>query len=383
MTQSHLLPFTAMARLLALRGLTVAIVTTHLNALRLQKQSLFRPKTPFSCSAIFMAGIWLASRLRSLDSLPSSDLVPNFHNACGLLQTPNRPLEKWIGDQFLGENSNKPSCIISNYCFPWTENLAKKFKIPKFVFRLISCFSWVCSQKIAISKVLESVKSDSEAFLVPGIPDEIEFTRDGVLVNTFEELEKKYVEEYQKTKKKKKIWCMGPVADCSVDAHTNCSMKWFNKRNKPNTVYACFGSPSHLSSSQVKELALGLESSSYPFIWVIRGKGYYSTRQFNQWWNSTLEGVSAGRAMITWPMFGEQFQNEKLIVQVLKIGVRVEVKETMEYFAGENDGNEEARDDDRKGLVKKEDIRKAIDNLMSEDDEGEERRRRARGRGDG
>lgn len=100
-------------------------------------------------------------------------------------------------------------------------------------------------------------------------------------------------------------------------------------------------------------------------------------------WNSTLEGVSAGRAMITWPMFGEQFQNEKLIVQVLKIGVRVEVKETMEYFAGENDGNEEARDDDRKGLVKKEDIRKAIDNLMSEDDEGEERRRRARGRGDG
>lgn len=95
-------------------------------------------------------------------------------------------------------------------------------------------------------------------------------------------------------------------------------------------------------------------------------------------WNSTLEGVSAGRAMITWPMFGEQFQNEKLIVQVLKIGVRVGVEETVEYSAGENDGNEEARDDDQKGLIKKEDIRKAIDDLMSEDDEGEERRRRAR-----
>lgn len=92
-------------------------------------------------------------------------------------------------------------------------------------------------------------------------------------------------------------------------------------------------------------------------------------------WISTLE-VSAGRAMITWPMFREQFQSEKLIVQVLKIGVRVGVEETVEYSAGENDGNEEARDDDRKGLVKKEDIRKAIDDLMSEDDEGKERRRR-------
>lgn len=104
-------------------------------------------------------------------------------------------------------------------------------------------------------------------------------------MNTFEELEKKYVEEYQKTKKKKKkIWCMGSVADCSVDAHTNRSMKWLNERNKSNTVvYACFGSLSHLSSSQLKELALGLESSNHPFIWVIRGKEYYTTRQFNQW----------------------------------------------------------------------------------------------------
>ena len=40
-------------------------------------------------------------------------------------------------------------------------------------------------------------------------------------------------------------------------------------------------------------------------------------------WNSTLEGVTAGLPMITWPMATEQFYNEKLVTEVLKIGVGV------------------------------------------------------------
>ncbi|KAK9007665.1 hypothetical protein V6N11_074585 [Hibiscus sabdariffa] len=40
-------------------------------------------------------------------------------------------------------------------------------------------------------------------------------------------------------------------------------------------------------------------------------------------WNSILEGVSCGVPMITWPISAEQFFNEKLVTDVLKIGVRV------------------------------------------------------------
>ena len=44
-------------------------------------------------------------------------------------------------------------------------------------------------------------------------------------------------------------------------------------------------------------------------------------------WNSTLEGITAGKPMITWPVFAEQFYNEKLVTEVLKTGVGVGVKE--------------------------------------------------------
>ena len=40
-------------------------------------------------------------------------------------------------------------------------------------------------------------------------------------------------------------------------------------------------------------------------------------------WNSTLKGVALGVPMVTWPMAFEQFYNEKLITQVLKIGISV------------------------------------------------------------
>ncbi|KAL2345137.1 hypothetical protein Fmac_006422 [Flemingia macrophylla] len=63
--------------------------------------------------------------------------------------------------------------------------------------------------------------------------------------------------------------------------------------------------------------------------------------------------------MIAWPMFAKQFCNEKLIVEVLKIGVGIGVE------AG-------------KELVKKEDVEKATEQVMEQRGDGEHRRNRAR-----
>uniref|UniRef100_N1QYU1 Flavonol-3-O-glycoside-7-O-glucosyltransferase 1 n=1 Tax=Aegilops tauschii TaxID=37682 RepID=N1QYU1_AEGTA len=58
-------------------------------------------------------------------------------------------------------------------------------------------------------------------------------------------------------------------------------------------------------------------------------------------WNSVLEAVSAGVPMVTWPRCWDQFYNEKLIVEVLKVGVSIGAKvyasplETHEVIGGE------------------------------------------------
>lgn len=298
-----------------------------------------------------------------------------------------------------------------------------------------------------ISRVFEG-KSEFDPFVVPGLPDQIEFTwallpspfnpgslvssdmKDnrikiregelaayGVVVNSFEELEPGYVEGHRKMVGDK-VWCVGPVSlgnkkaldmaqrgnKASIDE--NQCLKWLNSWNAGSVVYACLGTLTHLTTPQLAELGLGLEASKMPFIWVIRGGE--RKEEIEKWlledgfeertkdrgllirgwapqvlilshraiggslthcgWNSTLEGVCAGLPMVTWPIFSEQFFNEKLIVQVLGIGVGVGAKVVVHLCEEEKFGV----------LVKREDVKKAVEEVMDEGREGEERRKRAR-----
>ncbi|XVE90461.1 hypothetical protein DITRI_Ditri20bG0079800 [Diplodiscus trichospermus] len=85
-------------------------------------------------------------------------------------------------------------------------------------------------------------------------------------------------------------------------------------------------------------------------------------------WNSMAEGISAGVPLITWPLFADQFASEKLAVQILKIGVKVGVEEPLRWAEEEKIGV----------LVKKEDVKEAIEGLMDGGEEAEERRKRAK-----
>ncbi|KAJ7976424.1 Glycosyltransferase [Quillaja saponaria] len=175
-----------------------------------------------------------------------------------------------------------------------------------------------------------------------------------------------------------------------------------------SVVYACLGSQSNLLPSKLIELALGLEASNRPFIWVIRG-GKSTLEELEKWitrngfeekikgrgllirgwapqvlilshpsiggflthcgWNSILEGISAGVPLITWRVFADQFFNAKHVTQVLKIGVRIWEDEP-------GYGQEE------KIVVKKEDIKSAIEKVIDEGEESEARRKRVRQLGD-
>ncbi|EHA8589875.1 Scopoletin glucosyltransferase [Cocos nucifera] len=235
----------------------------------------------------------------------------------------------------------------------------------------------------------------------------------GVVANSYYELEPDYAEHYRKVVGRR-VWNVGPVSlrnrneieksrrgdETSIDC--NQCLSWLNTKKPGSVVYVCFGSISSLPIAQIREIALGLKASDKAFILVVRGvRGHDSDwlpEGFEEevvgrgkgviirgWapqililnheavggfvthcgWNSCLEGVTAGVPLITWPMFAEQFFNERLMVEVLKVGVGVGMKE-IAYQGAE------------RRVVAGEEIRRAVGRVMDGGEEAEEMRRRAR-----
>nr|BAF75893.1 tetrahydroxychalcone glucosyltransferase [Dianthus caryophyllus] len=195
----------------------------------------------------------------------------------------------------------------------------------------------------------------------------------GVIVNSFYELEPDYAEVYTK-ELGRKAWHVGPVSLCnrsvlekgrrgnqaSIDEH-EC-LTWLDSKKLASVVYISFGSMSSSITPQLHEIATALENSGCNFIWVVRsGESENHDESFppgfeqrtkekgliiRGWapqvlildheavgafmthcgWNSTLEGITAGVPMITWPHAAEQFYNEKLVTEILKSGVSVGAK---------------------------------------------------------
>ncbi|KAF3776790.1 UDP-glycosyltransferase [Nymphaea thermarum] len=89
-------------------------------------------------------------------------------------------------------------------------------------------------------------------------------------------------------------------------------------------------------------------------------------------WNSTIEAISFGVPMLTWPLFAEQHLNEKLVVKILGTGVKVG-----SHMISEALGEEEAVE-----VVKSEAIEEAVQRVMWPGKEGEMLREKAWKAGD-
>jgi hypothetical protein len=90
-------------------------------------------------------------------------------------------------------------------------------------------------------------------------------------------------------------------------------------------------------------------------------------------WGSTLQSIAAGVPMATWPLSAEQFLNEKLVVDMLGVGVSVGVtKPTVGLLTSGKGGDGEV-----KAEVGSEQVKTALDKLMGGGVHAEERRRKA------
>ncbi|KAF3640488.1 hypothetical protein FXO37_23431 [Capsicum annuum] len=404
---SHIIPMVDMAKLLAQRGVTVTLVMTPLNAIRFTAV-IHRAIGSGLCIRILElqfpakeAG--LPEGYESADVLPDTAYRRTFYTAIAMLQDQ--------AEKLLAEMKPKPNCIISDKHIAWLlRQLIRPFVIPDL------------PDRIEVTKVqLPGAFNPPPTLCVQDIRDKIraaETRAYGVLINTFEELEQRYVDKFRKLKDYR-VWCIGPLSLCISDRldkvqrgnsasfdKEDCLKKWLDSWQPESVVYACFGSLSHTTVEQFVELALGLEATGYPFILVVKSgerqapiENWISENGFEErtkgrgllirgWapqvlilshpaiggflthcgWNSTLEGISVGLPMITWPLFSEQFLNERFLVNVLKTGVSVGSQKVVNF------GEEEKYE----VQVRKEEITKAIRTAMGKEKEGKERRKRAK-----
>ncbi|KAM0058261.1 putative UDP-glucuronosyl/UDP-glucosyltransferase [Helianthus debilis subsp. tardiflorus] len=141
-------------------------------------------------------------------------------------------------------------------------------------------------------------------------------------------------------------------------------LTWLDQQKPCSVIYIAFGSFTNFDQTQFEELALGLELSNRPFLWVVRpGMTKETTSNYNypdgymqrvgargrivSWapqqkvlahpsvacfmshcgWNSTIEGVTNGLPFLCWPYFADQFHNESYICDIWKTGLQLEKNE--------------------------------------------------------
>ncbi|KAF9675886.1 hypothetical protein SADUNF_Sadunf09G0080000 [Salix dunnii] len=383
MAHGHMIPSADMARLFASRGVKTTIITTPLNApffsKTIQKTKDLGFDIDIQTIQFPAAEAGLPEGCENTDAFITNEnageMTKKFFIAAALLQ---EPFEKVLQERH-------PDCIVADMFFPWATDAAAKFGIPRLVFHGTSNFALCAGECVRLYEPHKKVSSDSEPFVVPSLPGDIKLTRKqlpafvrdtvendftklvkaskeselrsfGVVVNSFYELEPAYADHYRKVLGRR-AWNVGPIAT-GLEA-SGQQFIWAVRRNK--------------NSKEEKEdwLPEGFEERMEGKGLIIRGWapqvlildheaiGAFVT---HCGWNSTLESITAGKPMVTWPVSAEQFYNEKLVTDVLKAGVAVGVKEW-----GSMHGNH----------VKSEAIEKAITRIMV-GEEADEKRSRAR-----
>ncbi|CAN1275885.1 UDP-glycosyltransferase 73D1 [Linum perenne] len=367
-----------MARLLADRGCLVTIVTTPLNSTRFEPtihrtnyqntpNDFLHPirliKLTFPCQQV-----GLPPGYENLDVLPSPVFLKRFYDALELLED---PLESKLRELMPG-----PNCLISDRCLSWTSRMADRIGIPRIVFHGMSCFALKYANE-GMPKPFHVSRAQLPGSFVrlPELDDvrnkmqEAETTSFGVVVNTFEELEHGCVQEYQNAIGKK-VWCVGSFErgnKPSIDE--TLILEWLDERQPRSVIYACLGSLCRLIPAQLIELGLGLEASGKPFVWVV--KTDRRPDELEDWLvlsgfeervkkrGLLIKGWAPQVLILSHAAIGgfltHCFLNEKLVVEILKIGVRIGVKSPVRWG-----------DEEKVGVtVTREEVEKAVTIVMN------------------
>ncbi|WMV59852.1 hypothetical protein MTR67_053237 [Solanum verrucosum] len=228
-----------------------------------------------------------------------------------------------------------------------------------------------------------------------------------LLINTFQD-ECHNNKDQNTTNFDSKILPIGPlnthvtIKNSSFWEEDLSCMNWLDKQVVNSVLYISFGSwVSPIGEAKVNSLALALEATKRPFIWVLgplwrQGlqKGYLERiskqGKIVSWapqmdvlqhegvgcylthcgWNSTMEAIQSKKRLMCYPVAGDQFVNCAYIVQKWRIGVMIDGFGVKDLEGGlrkvmEDDGMSERIDRLNEMTMGKVASSKAMDNLTT------------------
>ncbi|XP_028783084.1 UDP-glycosyltransferase 73B4-like [Neltuma alba] len=311
----HMVPLCELGRFFANRGQLVTIITTPSNVGK-SFHSTPHSHLRFQTFDFPSQEVGLPQGVENFVAVSDGAGAAKIHMALRLLR---QPIEEFI-------EKNPPDCIVADFFFPWTTDLAQKLGIPRLVFfpycAFAACMIKSTGELLQDDDFKKTLKSDSDPFIVPGLPHPITMTMSqlpnpaklpkgvdefgkvmkeaelkshGIVVNSFAEIDVEYTQLYEKFTGKK-LWPIGPpsLIHRSTEEKTQRSHKSvvgeqeclsFLNSKKPNSVvYIAFGSAWSFPDNQLYEIARGIESSGHNFILVVFGKREDETEEEREKW---------------------------------------------------------------------------------------------------
>ncbi|CAK7323021.1 unnamed protein product [Dovyalis caffra] len=381
--QGHVIPFMELSQCLAKQGFKITFVNTEYNHNRVLK-------------ALGENSIGGEISLVSLpDGLePSGDRNDLGKLSKSIFQVMPGKLEELIDRINMSEEENV-TCIITDWSMGWALEVAEKMKIRRSIYwpaaAALLC-SLICIPKLLSDGVIDgngTPLKNRKIHLTPTMPEmdtanfvwaclggftaqkiifdlmvktnETAKTVDRIISNSAYDLEPGAFSFAPN------ILPIGPLLASNwlgdqrgyFWPEDSTCLKWLDQQPPMSVVYVAFGSFTVFDKTQFQELALGLELSNRPFLWVVRPdittetndaypEGFQervATRgRMIGWapqqkvlshpsiscflshcgWNSTMEGLSNGVPFLCWPYFADQFLNETYICDVWKVGLKID-----------------------------------------------------------
>ncbi|KAH7365561.1 hypothetical protein KP509_18G035100 [Ceratopteris richardii] len=286
--QSHVTPIFSLGRALANRGLHV---TCGLPATLYSSYRVIHKNT---ADALFHVEC-----IEDADSADLKDLV---------VHVVRRGTEQGLL-KLLVRLQPPPTCLISDMLYTWVQDVADRFSIPCFKFSVFPAITNLicCHIPDLLGRGLLPFQPGTEETMIdfiPGVPKgfrlkdiPIDFLgrstselkiiasmldsrkEAGLVINTTYRLEAESLDAL--SAEGLQVYPVGPMFtmdwktnevhnDSSLHLEDEDCLRWLDGQPEGSVVYVAFGSIISLTKCEMQEVAMGLEASGQPFLWVVR-----------------------------------------------------------------------------------------------------------------